>query len=99
MHMHTRTRTHTHTLLTALFRIYTDLTEATVAVASAGLYASQHLTPDSRQTITPAPHHSVFYRLDPFLPPNQQHQSTEGNSLHQRSSLSKTSSFRKQLQN
>ena len=98
-HMHTHACTHTHILLTALFRNYPDLTEATVAVASAGPYASLHLTPDSRQTTTPAPHHSVFYRLDPFLPPNQQHQSTEGNSLHQRSSLSKTSSFRKQLQN
>jgi len=41
-----------------------------VAVASAGPYA---------QITTPAPHHSVFFtgRI-PFLPPNQQHQSTEG---------------------
>ena len=33
----------------------------------------------SRQITTPAPHHSVFFtgRM-PFLPPNQQHQSTEG---------------------
>jgi len=26
----------------------------------------------------PATHHTVFYRLEPFLPPNQQRQSTEG---------------------
>jgi len=30
-----------------------------------------------RQISTPAPHHSVFYRPDAFLPPNQQRQSTE----------------------
>jgi len=29
---------------------------------------------------TPVPHHSVFTGRMPFLPPNQQHQSTEGNS-------------------
>ena len=32
----------------------------------------------SRQTTTPAPHHSVFTGRMPFLPPNQQCQSTEG---------------------
>ena len=32
----------------------------------------------SRQITTPAPHHSVFTGRMPFLPPNQQHQSTEG---------------------
>ena len=39
----------------------------------------------SRQITTPAPHHSVFFtgRM-PFLPPNQQHQSTEG--IHPRPS-------------
>ena len=36
--------------------------------------------PRSRQMTTPAPHHSVFYRPMPFLPPNQQRQSTEGKS-------------------
>jgi len=40
-------------------------------VASAGPYASLHLTP--------APHHSVFTGRMPFLPPSQQRQSTEGN--------------------
>ena len=32
----------------------------------------------SRQITTPASHHSVFTRRIPFLPPNQQRQSTEG---------------------
>jgi len=34
----------------------------------------------SRQKTTPAPHHSVFYTAGrmPFLPPNEQYQSTEG---------------------
>jgi len=34
--------------------------------------------PRSRQITMPVPHHSVFYRPDAFLPPNQQRQSTEG---------------------
>jgi len=33
--------------------------------------------PCSRQITTPAPHHSVFLDRMPFLPPNQQRQSTE----------------------
>ena len=37
--------------------------------------------PRSRQITTPATHHSVFTGLMPFLPPNQQHQSTEGIAL------------------
>ena len=36
--------------------------------------------PRSRQITTPAPHHSVFTGRMPFLPLNQQRQSTEGNS-------------------
>ena len=36
-------------------------------------------TPCSRQTTTPAPHHSVFTGQMTFLPPNLQRQSTEGN--------------------
>ena len=35
-------------------------------------------TPRSRQITTPTPHHSVFTGRMPFLPPNQQRQSTEG---------------------
>ena len=34
--------------------------------------------PRSRQTITLTPHHSFFTGRMPFLPPNQQRQSTEG---------------------
>jgi len=34
--------------------------------------------PRSRQITTPEPHHSVFTDRMPFLPPNQQRQSTEG---------------------
>jgi len=37
-------------------------------------------TPRSRQTTMPAPHHSRFFKgRMPFLPPNQQRQSNEGN--------------------
>ena len=42
-----------------------------MAVASAGPYASLHLTPDRS---TPP---LVFYRPMPFLPPNQQRRCTE----------------------
>jgi len=46
-------------------------------VASAGPYANnQHLAPESRQTITPTPHHSIFTGRMLFLTPNQQCQST-----------------------
>ena len=38
--------------------------------------------PRSRQITTPAPHHSVFTGWMPFLPPNQQHQSTEDKLRH-----------------
>ena len=44
-----------------------------MAVASAGLCASLHLLPDN-------PPLSFFTGRMPFLPPNQQSQSTEGNS-------------------
>jgi len=37
--------------------------------------------PRSRQITTPEPHHSVLAGRMPFLPPNQQHQSTESNSI------------------
>ena len=38
--------------------------------------------PRSRQITMPSPHHSVFTGRMPFLPPNQQHQSTEGTVNH-----------------
>jgi len=46
-----------------------------VAVASAGLYASLHLIPDSHANIPPL---SFFTGRMPFLTLNQQRQSTEG---------------------
>jgi len=50
-----------------------------VAVASAGPYASLHLAPDRQPHQHPT---TLFFtgRM-PFLPPNQQHQSTEGKQL------------------
>jgi len=48
-------------------------------VSGSGIsWAIYKSAPCSRQTTTPAPHHSVFYRPDAFLTPNQQRQSTEG---------------------
>jgi len=38
--------------------------------------------PRSRQITMPVSHHSVFTGRMPFLPPNQQRQSTEGCKLH-----------------
>ena len=49
-----------------------------MAVASAGLYASLHLIPDNHASIPPL---SLFTGRMPFLPPNQQCQSTEGTIL------------------
>ena len=48
-----------------------------MAVASARLYASLHLAPDNYAS---TPSLSFFTDRMPFLPPNQQHQSTEGRS-------------------
>ena len=49
-------------------------------VSSSGIsWAICKSAPCSRQTTTPAPHHSFFTGRMPFLPPNQQHQSTGGN--------------------
>jgi len=45
------------------------------------LYQLDHMqiiASHSRQITMPAPHHSVFTGLIPFLPPNQQRQSTKG---------------------
>jgi len=49
-----------------------------VVVASAGPYASLHLTPDNHAS-TPLLKFSTGQT--PFLPPNQQHQSIEGTAL------------------
>jgi len=47
-----------------------------VAVASAGLYASLHLSPDGQPRQHPTT--QFFAGRMPFLPPNQQRQSTKG---------------------
>jgi len=49
-----------------------------VAVTSAGPYASLHLAPDRQPRQHPTT--QFFTGRMPFLPPNQQRQSTEGNS-------------------
>jgi len=51
-----------------------------VAVASAGPYASLHLAPEGNHASTPLL--SFFTGRLPFLPPNQQRQSTEGNATY-----------------
>ena len=84
--------THTHTHLTALFpglpgyagtrkvkQIWILLKREKVS-GSGIIWAVCKFAPRSRQITTPAPHHSVFTGRMPFLPPNQQHQSTEGTS-------------------
>ena len=82
--------THTHTRLTALFPgpprwagtrkvkpIWILLKQETVS-GSGISWAICKSAPHSRQITTPAPYHSVFTGQVPFLPPNQQCQSTEG---------------------
>jgi len=48
-----------------------------MAVASAGPYANLHLVPDRQPRRHPTAH-TVFTDRMPFLPPNEQHHSTEG---------------------
>ena len=82
---------HTHTRLTALCPglpgwagtrkakpIWILLNQQTVSGIGIS-WAICKSAPCSRQITTPTPHHSVFFtgRM-PFLPPNQQRQSTEG---------------------
>jgi len=55
-----------------------DFTEARDMGGSGISWAICKSAPHSRQITTPAPHHSVFTGRMPFLPPNQQRQSTEG---------------------
>ena len=89
LHMHT----HTHTCLTALFPglpgwagtrkvkpIWILLKQETVS-GSGISWAICKSAPCSRQTTTPAPHTLFFTGRMPFLPPNQQCQSTEGTCL------------------
>jgi len=53
-----------------------DFTEARVAVASAGTYASLQLAPGRQPCQHPTT--QFFPGRMPFLPPNQQRQSTKG---------------------
>jgi len=82
------THTHTHTRLTALFPglprwagtrkvkpIWILLKQETVS-ASGISWAICKSAPRSRPITMPAPHRSVFTGRMPFLPPNQQRQST-----------------------
>ena len=83
-------KAHTHTRLTALLpglprwagtrnikTIWILLKQKTVS-GSGISWAICKSAPRSRQITTPAPHHSDFTGRMPFLPPNQQRQSTEG---------------------
>ena len=84
-----KTNTHTHTRLTALFPglpgsagtrkvkpVWILLKQETVS-GSGISWAICKFAPRSRQITMPAPHHLVFTGHMPFLPPNQQRQSTE----------------------
>ena len=81
--------THTHTRLTALFPglsryrkvkpIWILLKQEKVS-GSGISWAICKSAPCSRQITMSAPHHSFFTVRMPFLPPNQQRQSTEGKS-------------------
>ena len=94
-HTHTANNldTHTHTRLTALFLglpwsvgtrkvkpIWILLKQERVS-GSGISWAICKSASRSRQITTPTPHHSFFTGQMPFLPPNQQRQSTEGNSI------------------
>ena len=74
---HTRVRL-TTTQVSQYQKGKTNLQQETVS-GSGISWAICKSAPCSRQITTPAPYHSVFFtgRM-PFLPPNQQHQSTEG---------------------
>ena len=89
------TSSYTHTRLTALLSglpgwadtrkvnpIWILLKQETVS-GSGISWAICKSAPRSRQTTMPAPHHSVFTGWMPFLPPNQQRQSTEGKEIRQ----------------
>jgi len=58
-----------------------DSLEQEIVSGNGIIWAICKSAPRRRQITTPASHHSVFTGWMPFLPPNQQRQSTEGNSL------------------
>ena len=87
----THTHTHTHTFndpfsgTTRVSRYQKGKTNLDFFLKRETVSASRiswaNSAPCSRQTTTPAPHHSVFTGRMPFLPPNQQRQSTEGTGI------------------
>ena len=84
---HTHTHTHTHPFNGPLSGGTTQVSWYQILlkqeiVSGSGISWNIGLcksAPCSRQITTLAPHHSVFTGRMPFLPPNQQHRSTEGN--------------------
>jgi len=91
-HTHARTHTHTHTFngplsrTTPVSRYQKGETSLDFTAARDSEWQWHQLgicksAPHSRQITTPAPRHSVFAGRMPFLPPNQQRQSTEGNAF------------------
>ena len=56
-----------------------DLLAQEIVSGSGIRWAICKSAPRLRQITMPAPHHSDFTGRMPFLPTNQQHQSTEGN--------------------
>ena len=87
-HTHTHTHTHTHPFNGPLFRTTRvsryqkgetnlDFTEARDSEWQWHQLGRVRIC-TSLLTTTPAPHHSFFIVRVPFLPPNQQRQSTEG---------------------
>jgi len=92
--LHNNTHTHTHTFngrssgtmpkragTRKVKPIWILLKQETVS-GSGISWAICKTAPRSRQTTMPAPHHAGFTDRMPFLPPNQQCQSTEGSKLH-----------------
>ena len=90
----THKHTHTHIRLTALFPglpwwagtrkvkpVWILLKQETVSGSGISRAVCKSAL-RSRQITTPAPHHSFFTDRMPFLPPNQQRQSTKGNNSH-----------------
>jgi len=57
-----------------------DITEAGDSELQWHKIGHMQMCTSPRQITTPASHRSVFTHWMPFLPPNQQHQSTEGTS-------------------
>ena len=90
-HARAHTHTHTHTFngpMSGTTRVSAYqkgkpmwiLLKQETASGSGNSWTICKSAPRSRQITMPAPHHSVFTGRMPFLPPNQQCQSTEGRS-------------------